>query len=92
MNRKIAGGRKMKGKSNRRSKNYYDILGVRFTATPKEIRTKYWRLARRYHPDLNNGDSEKEDRFKEISMVYSILGHPQRRRSYDLKLIEQMLH
>jgi len=82
----------MQGKSNRRIKNYYDILGVRFTATPKEIRTKYWRLARRFHPDLNNGDREKEDRFKEISMVYSILGHPQRRRTYDLKLIEQMLY
>ena len=81
----------MDNNTNKEIKSYYDVLGIRFNATAREIRSRYWRLARRYHPDLNDGDPVKEDRVKEISMVYSTLSHPQRRRTYDIKLIEQML-
>ena len=71
--------------------DYYQSLGVERNVSQVDIQRAFRKLARQYHPDVNK-TSEAEDRFKEISMVYSILGHPQRRRTYDLKLIEQMLY
>ncbi|GIX47924.1 MAG: molecular chaperone DnaJ [Candidatus Tectimicrobiota bacterium] len=65
------------------SKDYYAILGVRRDASAKEIKQAYRRLARRYHPDVNPGDPTAEQKFKEISEAYAVLGNPESRRQYD---------
>jgi len=64
-------------------KDYYKALGVAKTAKPAEIKTAYRKLARKYHPDANKGDSSAEERFKEISEAYSVLSDEKRRKEYD---------
>jgi DnaJ-class molecular chaperone len=48
-------------------KDYYKLLGVKREASPKEIKAAYRKLARKYHPDVNPGNNEAENRFKEIN-------------------------
>jgi DnaJ-class molecular chaperone len=64
-------------------KDYYAILGVPRTATAKEIRTAFRKLARKHHPDVNQGDKAAEDRFKEINEANEVLGDPEKRKKYD---------
>src|SRR6202043_2057199 len=64
-------------------KDYYKDLGVAKTAKPAEIKTAYRKLARKYHPDSNQGDAKAEERFKEISEAYSVLSDEKRRKEYD---------
>jgi molecular chaperone DnaJ len=64
-------------------KDYYKILGVPKNATEKEIKQAYRRLARQYHPDVNPGNKEAEERFKEINEAYQVLSDPKRRAEYD---------
>jgi len=64
-------------------KDYYDILGISRTASQSEIKKAYRRLARKYHPDINPGDRQAEERFKEIQAAYSILNDSEKRRNYD---------
>jgi molecular chaperone DnaJ len=64
-------------------KDYYKALGVGKTAKPAEIKAAYRKLARKYHPDANKGDSSAEERFKEISEAYSVLSDEKRRKEYD---------
>ena len=66
----------------RRSRNYYDLLGVPPDASPEEIHSAYRRLARRYHPDLNAG-RDAGARFNELSDAYEVLHDPAQRASYD---------
>jgi molecular chaperone DnaJ len=61
-------------------KDYYKVLGVADTATDKEIGRAYRKLAKQYHPDANPGS---EDRFKEISAAYDVLGDAAKRKEYD---------
>src|ERR1700744_4359835 len=64
-------------------KDYYKALGVTKTAKPAEIKAAYRKLARKYHPDANKGDSSAEERFKKISEAYSVLSDEKRRKEYD---------
>ena len=64
-------------------KDYYKALGVSKGATAEEIKKSYRKLARKYHPDANKGDSASEERFKEISEAYNVLSDAKRRHEYD---------
>ena len=64
-------------------KDLYEILGVDRNASQEEIKKAYRRLAKKYHPDLNPGDKEAEQKFKEINEAYEILSDPQKRAQYD---------
>jgi curved DNA-binding protein len=64
-------------------KDYYAILGVAPDADEKTIKSAYRKLARQHHPDVNPGDRQSEERFKEIGEAYQALGDPERRRKYD---------
>ena len=61
----------------------YDILGVKRDATQEQIRSAYRRLARKLHPDLNPGDRTAEERFKQVSAAYDLLGDPDKRARFD---------
>jgi molecular chaperone DnaJ len=63
--------------------DYYKTLDVDKKASPEEIKKAYRKLARRYHPDRNQGDRQAEERFKEISQAYDVLGDPDKRKQYD---------
>jgi len=64
-------------------KDYYKILGVPKTASEKEIKTAYRKLARQFHPDMNRGDKKAEARFKEIGEANEVLSHPEKRKRYN---------
>jgi len=61
-------------------RDYYATLGVPKTATGKEIKQAYRRLARKHHPDVNPGDRSAETRFKEVNEAYEVLGTPETRK------------
>ena len=54
-------------------RDLYEVLGVPRDADPEALRKAYRKLARKYHPDVNPGDKEAEERFKEISEAYAVL-------------------
>ncbi|GGO56521.1 chaperone protein DnaJ 1 [Streptomyces daqingensis] len=64
-------------------KDYYKVLGVPKDATEAEIKKAYRKLARENHPDANRGDAKAEERFKNASEAYDVLGDPKRRKEYD---------
>lgn len=64
-------------------RDYYATLGVPRSATEKEIKQAFRRLARKHHPDVNPGDSSAEATFKEVNEAYEVLGTPETRRKYD---------
>ncbi|MDP3936643.1 MAG: DnaJ C-terminal domain-containing protein [Deltaproteobacteria bacterium] len=64
-------------------KDLYEVLGVKPAASSSEIKGAYRKLARKYHPDVNADDKKAEDKFKEISEAYSVLGDKEKRAEYD---------
>ena len=64
-------------------KDYYATLGVSKTATDKEIKQAFRKLARKYHPDVNPGDKSAEASFKEINEANEVLSDPEKRKKYD---------
>ncbi|HEV2362539.1 MAG TPA: DnaJ domain-containing protein, partial [Acidimicrobiales bacterium] len=60
--------------------DYYKVLGISDGASEKEITSTYRKLAKKYHPDANPGS---EDKFKEVSAAYDVLGDPEKRKEYD---------
>src|SRR5688500_10154061 len=64
-------------------KDYYAILGVSKTASAKEVKQAFRKMARKYHPDVNPGDKSAEARFKEINEAYEVIGDPEKRKKYD---------
>jgi molecular chaperone DnaJ len=65
------------------NKNYYEILGVKKSASADEIRKAFRKLARKHHPDVNPGDKGAEEKFKAISEANDILSDPKKRKIYD---------
>jgi curved DNA-binding protein len=64
-------------------KDYYNTLGVAKTAKAEDIKKAYRKLARQYHPDVNQGDKSSEEKFKEVNEAYEVLSDPAKREKYD---------
>lgn len=65
-------------------KDYYQILGLPKSASDADIKRAYRRLAKQYHPDVNKGEKNAEERFKEVSEAYSVLSDSKKRKQYDM--------
>lgn len=64
--------------------DYYEILGVPRDASPEQIKKAYRKLAREHHPDVAGADTAAEERFKDVSRAYDVLGNAEKRRAYDM--------
>src|SRR3954463_1048377 len=71
------------GYGRRVMKDPYSVLGVSKTASAEEIKKAYRKLAKKLHPDVNPGDKRAEERFKEVSGAFEILGDPNKRALFD---------
>ncbi len=64
-------------------RDYYDVLGVSKDADSNSLKSAYRKLAMQYHPDKNPGDSNAEEKFKEVSEAYEVLSNSEKRQAYD---------
>ena len=63
--------------------DYYQVLGVGKTASDKDIKNAYRKLARKYHPDLNPNDAEANKKFQQLNEANEVLSDPEKRKKYD---------
>lgn len=73
-------------------KNYYKILDVKKTASGKEIKLAYYKIARELHPDLNSNNPLKTARLKDINEAYAVLGDLDKRLEYSILLNSKLLN
>jgi curved DNA-binding protein len=66
-----------------KTKDYYEVLGIKRDASQDQIKQAYRKLARKFHPDLNPGDKSAEEKFKELQEAYDVLSDPENRKLYD---------
>ena len=64
-------------------RDYYDILGIERNADAAAIKKAYRKLAKKYHPDTNPGNTEMEKKFKEVTEAYNVLSDPEKKKLYD---------
>ena len=64
-------------------RDYYEVLGINRSADEKEIKRAYRKLAKKYHPDMNPGDKQAEQKFKEITEAYNVLSDEEKKKLYD---------
>ena len=64
-------------------RDYYDVLGLSRDASERDVKKAYRKLAMKYHPDRNPGDTEAEEKFKELSEAADVLSDQEKRASYD---------
>jgi curved DNA-binding protein CbpA len=69
------------------SSNHYDVLGIKSNATAKEVKSAFYRLSKKHHPDVNPNDINAAKKFSVISNAYDTLGDPVKRRDYDTELL-----
>src|SRR5512140_2691706 len=63
--------------------DYYKLLGLEKTATTKDIKNAFRKLARKYHPDLNPNDKDAKRKFQQINEANDVLSDPEKRKKYD---------
>ena len=66
-----------------KTKDYYEVLGIKRDASQDQIKQAYRKLARKFHPDLNPGDKSAEEKFKGLQEAYDVLSDPENRKLYD---------
>ncbi len=64
-------------------RDYYEVLGLNKSASDDEIKKSYRKLAKKYHPDMNPGDKQAEESFKEVNEAYAVLSDPEKKSKYD---------
>jgi len=68
------------------STNHYDVLGLKPTASPSQIKSAYYQLSKKYHPDVAVGVDNAREKFARLSSAYEVLGNPSKRAVYDRSL------
>jgi len=66
--------------------NHYDVLGLRPSASPSQIKSAYYKLSKKYHPDVAVGVTDAKEKFSRLSMAYEVLSNPGKRAEYDRTL------